>query len=215
MHFSRFFGPVVSAILFAVLGTADYTSASCPPGPCPENCVVPDVIVGSTDGARIVNGFRATIKNSSNTPIANVQVIIDYTNTPIIPFDLQVFPTYNDCGSGYKRITQTTDSNGQVLMDPKTTGFTNSNSVVVYVKDTFGQLILIKSIKGRSVDCVTSASAGGTESTGLADYSYFSNNYSSNSSAQETDFDQNGVTGLSDYSIFSGQYGKSGTLCTP
>lgn len=179
---------------------------------CPANCTVPAVIVGTLSGRRVGSGFVVTVRDDSNQPVASRYVKVDFTNSAIIPTTAQVFPTYNDCGGGRYRIMQSTNTNGQATIDAAFTGFTNSTNVDVYVESNTGSLILLAHIKGRSTDCVTGN--GSTESTGLADYSYFSNAYGTNT--QETDFDQDGTTGLGDLSIFSAEYGgPSANLCTP
>jgi hypothetical protein len=177
---------------------------------------IPPVMVGTLTGHRVGNGYGLVLRDSNANRLAYTVVQFDFTDTPIIPADVQVFPTYNDCGSGKRAIYQTTDGNGQIVVDAAITGFTNTANVKIYA--AYGSsMVYVTSIKARSTDCVTSASAGGSETTGLPDYAYFANNFTNNPSAQETDFDLNGSTGLGDFAIFSYEYTHSAatTLCTP
>jgi len=177
--------------------------------PCPFYSTVPPVLVGTLTGRRVNSGYSVTLRDGNNNAITGRTIYIDFTSSLIIPSDLQVYPTYNDCGNGLRRIWSQTNSIGVATFDAAFTGFTNTSNVNVYADNFFGHLVLLGSCKARSTDCVTSASAGGTETTGLPDYAYFSSNMLSNPSAQETDFDLNGSTGLGDLSIFGADFTSS------
>jgi len=205
-----------------MIGVASYALAQCNSctfnNPCPQNCSVEPIIVGTASGARVGNGFVVTVRNDLSQPVANSWVVIDFTDTAIIPFGEQVSPTVNNCGLGYKRIQQQTNSSGQVVIDARMSGFDNSGSVKVYASAVSGfgcNLILLAQIKGRSTDCVTSHVTGQTEYTDGFDLNYFRNNYLNNPSAQETDFNEDGTTNGYDFDIFRAEYlaNANGTLC--
>jgi len=185
--------------------------------PCPAYSTVPPVLVGTLTGRRVGSGYTVTLRDGNNLAISGRTIYIDFTPSNIIPSDIQVYPTYNDCGNGLRRVWSQTNSSGQATFDAAFTGFANTSIVNVYADAFFGHLTLLGSCKARSTDCVTTVSAGGTERTGLPEQVYFSNNMLSNPSAQETDFDLNGSTGLGDLTIITVDLlaTPSRTLCTP
>jgi hypothetical protein len=213
------------AILVLLTTLGPRTAVAAPPierTPWPPNCTIPDVIVGTGNGARVQSGFVVVLRNYYNQPIDNITVTIDFGSTGITTFLNQNAGTTPAPG-WCNMISRATDAAGQVVFDARLSGYENAALVKVYSQDLSTPnsdctAFMLKQIKGRSTDIVTSVAPAQrcctNETTGLPDFTYFSGKYGT--TAPECDFNQNGNVDLADLTIFSAQYGNvNALLCVP
>jgi len=208
------------AAVFALSGIPlDAQATGCTGFASPDYSTVPNAIVGNLSGARIGSGFVVVVRDLfTHQPMPFAYVTIDFTGTGITLSSEQAADVVAEPGF-CNLLTKRCDANGQVVFDPRFSGFANTDVVKVYGRaDLNCGGLLLKTIKGRSTDLVTSsvASCGiRNESTSLADFTYFTARFGYGY-FPECDFNNDGSLGLPDFAIFSPEFGVGPKhLCIP
>ena len=179
------------------LGAVSSPAFANPPfGP---NCSAEPVIVGDSNGMQIGDGYRITVRDNNNNPVANAVVKLQFNGTSR-PYHEQVLPAACQCPV----IVSISDATGHVTVRARLGGFDNITMIQVSAE---GQAIT--TVKARSTDL----NKDGV--TGIADMSTFRFNFLKVPGSQETDYDETGLTDIGDFSIFRQVFlnDVAGTLC--
>jgi len=158
------------------------------PNPSPTQSSFDPVIVGTSNGMLIGDGYHVTIRSPNGTPLGNVTVSVNFQQG-VFPYSNQPSPTFTDCASLI--ISQVTNGTGQAFFHPRLGGYVNSAVMAVKANGIF-----MTQIAGRSTDLNAN---GATDAFDLA---HFRTNFLNNPSAPETDYDESGATDIADFSIF-------------
>ena len=158
------------------------------PNPSPTQSSFDPVIVGTSNGLLIGDGYHVIIRSPNGTPLPNVTVSVNFQQG-VFPYSNQPAPTFTDCASLI--ISQVTDGAGQAFFHPRLGGYVNSAVMAVKANGIF-----MTQIAGRSTDLDAN---GATDAFDLA---HFRTNFLNIPSAAETDYDENGSTDIGDFSIF-------------
>jgi len=171
------------------------------PNPSPTQSSFDPVIVGTSNGMVIGDGYHATIRSPNGTPLANVVVTVNFQQG-VFPYSNQPAPTSTDCASLI--ISQVTDGSGQVFFHPRLGGYVNSAVMAVKANGIF-----MTQISGRSTDLNANGATDGF------DLAHFRTNFLNTPSAPETDYDESGATGINDFNIFRQVFLNDvpGTVC--
>lgn len=194
-------GMVRKALTIAA-GFAVVASVASAGVPDPRFSSAEPIVVGDLSGNPIQGGYDVVVRDVNNAPLAGRTVSLDFSATPIRVNNVQNAGTTFNCTA--KTISRVTNASGAVNFAARFAKYDNANNVEVSADG-----VVLATIKGRSVD-IDGAGAG-SGAVSLGDFVIFSANF--NTSAQETDFDQNGTTGLGDFVIFAAEYNTTNTFC--
>lgn len=189
------------ALLAAFVVLAPAMASAQNPQPSPNTSTFDPVIVGTSNGLLIGDGYHATIRSMNGTPLGGVSVSVNFQQG-VFPYQQQLSPTTVDCLSLI--LFQTTDSKGEIFINPKLGGYQNGAVMAVKANGVF-----MRQIAGRSTDL----DASGV--TDILDFNHFRQNYVAAPSAAETDYDETGATDIGDFNIFRQAYlsGAAGVVC--
>ncbi len=177
------------SLLLAALALVLPAAAAAAPSPSPANSSVEPILVGSSSGLLIGDGYRVIVRDPQSRPLADVTVEVNFSGG-IFPYSSQLPPTSVDCAPGI--ISQLTDANGLALFRPRCGGTANFPDNLTIKANG----IYLANATGRSTDYDAS---GATE---LADFNHFRVNFLTAPASLDTDYDESGVTDLGDLSIF-------------
>jgi len=171
------------------------------PSPSPTTSTFDPVIVGTSNGMLIGNGYHGVVRAPNGTPLSGVSVSVNFQQG-VFPYQQQPSPTTVDCPSLI--LFQISDSKGEVSFVPRLGGYQNSAVMAIKANGIF-----MRQIAGRSTDLNASGS------TDILDLNHFRMNYLNNPSAAETDYDETGVTDVADFNLFRQAYlsGAAGVVC--
>jgi len=158
--------------------------------PDPTRSSSENVIVGDSNGLQVLDGYRVTVRDIANVPLANSHVTLTFAGT-VRPYTVQVAPAVVTCPT----IMKMTDAAGNVVFQPRFGGFANANAVQVRADG-----VLLNTVLARSTDL----NADGK--TDVTDLVLFRQNYLFAPASQETDYDETGLTDLGDLAIFRSVY---------
>jgi len=158
------------------------------PTPSPTQSSFDPVIVGTSNGMLIGDGYHCVIRSPNGTPLGNVTVTVNFQQG-VFPYSNQPAPTSTDCTS--RIISQVTNGSGQVSFNPRIGGYQNSAVMAIKANGIF-----MTQIAGRSTDL----NANG--STDAFDFAHFRVNFLNTPGQPETDYDEDGTTGPFDFNIF-------------
>ena len=170
--------------------------------PDPQRSRCDPVLVGTSSGSHLGEGFRVTVRDVSNNPLVGKYVVLYLAGSASRPYAQQEPGSTVDCTA--LTLTRICDGLGQVAFHPRIAGFDNGAVVEVRANG-----VLLKRIPVRSTDM----NADGT--TDLRDLNLFRERFLSDRSALETDFDQNGVTNAFDFDRMREEilFPTHGTVC--
>lgn len=170
-------------VAFAALVLASPSLAAVPD---PVKSTTELTLVGDSNGMLIGDGYRVTVRDINNIPIAasNVQLIFAGT---VRPYTAQVAPAVVACPI----ISKFTDAAGNVMFQARFGGFANAAAVQVRADG-----VVLAAVRARSTDL----NADGT--TSGFDLSTFRFNFLNNPAAPETDYNEDGITSNPDFNIF-------------
>jgi hypothetical protein len=190
---------MVRKALTIAAGLAVVASVASAGVPDPRFSVIDPIGVGDNTGiARPGNvgaGFDVAVKDVNSALVPNALVTLNFSASGVKAYSAASQPAYT-----LNVVNQTVSRTavpGTVVFALKTAKYTNSNTVEVSANG-----VVLGDVKWRSTDIL------GSGTTGLADFSYFSQRYVGLVSAPECNFDLSvgDVPGLGDFSIFSAEY---------
>src|SRR5262245_9369932 len=130
--------------------------------PDPAHSSVEPVLVGDSNGMQIGDGFRVTVRDLQNVPMANVVVALQFAGSGARAYASQVSPAQASCPS----ILSIANAVGEVAFRARFGGFANTPAVVVRADG-----VRLATVLARSTDL----DADGV--TGLSDLGIFRQNF--------------------------------------
>ena len=188
-------------ILSLALGIATVGSAQASPID-PTKSSIDHVLVGTSSGADIGNGFRVVTRDVGNIAVAGVSVAIRFLTSGARSDAQQEAGSTASCPN--ETITRVTGFDGETIFHVAAGGYDNGQIVEVR-----GNGFLIGHVQVRSTDI----NADGV--TDLRDLNAFRERFVSDRSAPETDFNLDGVTNGYDFALLRAEFvrGVRNTVC--
>ena len=159
---------LVRKALTIAAGLAVVASVASAGVPSPQQSIVEPVVVGDASGnaygapgsigTQAVPGFEVTVRDVNLTPLANKNVVVDFSATTMKLHSTQNAGTTVNCAA--KTISKLTNGSGVAVFSARVGGFTNTNNVEVSADG-----VVLALVKARSTD---NDNAGAT--TSLTDY---------------------------------------------
>jgi len=202
---------LVRKALTVAAGLAVVASVASANVPSPQQSSVEPVIVGNASGnglgaggsigTQAVPGFEVVVRDVNNALLNGKNVVVDFSATTIrmIGSDgLQPDGSTLNCNA--KTVSKVTPPSGTVVFMPRIGGYSNTNLVEVSADG-----VVLALVKARSTDIDGSGLNG---STGLNDFTLFSEAFAAVLPAPQVNFDLSGsdVPDLSDFTIFSTEF---------
>ena len=195
---TRLFG----SALLGLAGLAIVATGAMAGVPDQSQSSIESVVIGSNSGLALggvsrfgtsgVGGYQVTVRDAGGTPLAGVNVTLDFANTagtnPAKPYDAQTDGSLVACPV----LSQVTDGAGNVLFIPRLGGFDNAANVDVRANGVF-----LGAAPARSTDL------SGDGNTDGADLAFFADKFLNDPLFPATDYNTDGTTDGADLAIFA------------